>query len=172
MQTAYQTDARQICWLCPCRPDNSIPYAYDLRTDPMPICAIEVVSAFSKEEDKVAPQFYIDQLGIRNCIIIDRVDDEGNVVDEATVSVWRHTPAIGCATQVKSNCQGQFLIPDIFMLACVEGKEVDFFDIFVEELWFDVETVRMMRRETEKYLQLARIKRREEKERVESVLIR
>lgn len=128
----------------PCQPGDSFPYAYDIRTDPMPICAIEIVSEFSKEDDKVAPQFYIDQLGIPNCITIDRVDDEGNVADEATVSVWRHSTTIGHATQVKSNCQGQILVPDIFMLACVEGNKVDFFDIFTEELWFDVEIVRTM----------------------------
>ena len=139
----------------PYQEGDETPSSYDLETDPTPLCAFEVVSPSSKKKDEDSPRFYIEQLGIPSCVIIEHVDRNGKLLKEAKLSVWRQDLDTGYAVAVAPNSEGRCWVPEMKMWIGVQGQSTYFVDGETGKLLFDAETERLAREAAEKRIQIA-----------------
>ncbi len=64
--------------------------AYDLDKQPVPEFVGEITSPSSRESDKSDKMKFWTKLGVRTYLLIDALDDDGNIKKKVTMRVWRN----------------------------------------------------------------------------------
>jgi Uma2 family endonuclease len=68
--------------------DDSL-HKYDLDEEPVPLCAIEVISPGSREADVRGKRLFYAGLGIQEYLLLDVEDDDERLLPQIGVSLWR-----------------------------------------------------------------------------------
>jgi|GEM_PF-1041512 len=146
----------------------ALPSAYDLETDPTPICAFEVVSPSSKVKDEDSPHFYIEQLGIPSCVIVTQVDKDGKQLERARLAVWQQDFDSGLAVESQPNSEGEYWLPQINMWVGTEEQDIYFVDGETGEVLRTAQDEREARKAAEVEVEIAQGRAESAEERAES----
>src|SRR5262245_18227209 len=63
--------------------------SYDLDEEPLPICAIEIISPGSRESDRIDKRLFYAALGIQEYLLLDIEDEQERLRPQIEVSLWR-----------------------------------------------------------------------------------
>lgn len=154
--------------IVPCKEGDTEPSSYNLDTDPRPLCAFEVISPSSKVKDEESPYLYIDHWGISSCVIIEQVDQNGDLLDKMYLSVWEQNPDTGFAVEVQPDAEGKFWLAGINMWIGSEGHSIYFIDGETGERLHNAQIERETRKAEQKRAESERERAASERERAAS----
>ena len=114
------------------------PTAYDLDIEPLPKFVAEVTSPSSREMDlDDKPKFYLEQLGISCCLVIETIDENETPLTQFKLHLWRLVR--GRMQKIKADAKGGFDISEIGVHVYAIGQQLVFTDLRTGELLSDVE---------------------------------
>ncbi|MEM7533474.1 MAG: hypothetical protein AAF639_14930 [Chloroflexota bacterium] len=135
--------------LIPAQEEYQMGSSYDSETQPIPVCAFELVSPDGDQKDKKSMRLYLEHLKIPTCILIYLVKDDGKKLPKARIAGWRRNPETGRADKVRPDAKGRILIPELQIWVGVEGQTVYVQNQMTGEVVYDDDTERLMRQAAE-----------------------
>ncbi|MEM7535243.1 MAG: hypothetical protein AAF639_23910 [Chloroflexota bacterium] len=135
--------------IVPYRDKKTLTSSYDMETQPMPLCAMEIVSPSSKNKDEQIHQLYVEYLNIPTCVVIWLIDDDGNYLDDPSIDVWQRNPETGRAESATPDNEGRYYLPELQLWIGLKENAVYFVDDVTGQMLVDVGTERLMRQAAE-----------------------
>ncbi|MEM7531336.1 MAG: hypothetical protein AAF639_04110 [Chloroflexota bacterium] len=133
----------------PYRDRKKLTSSYDMETQPLPMCAIEIVSPSSETKDEQIHQLYVEYLKIPLCVVIWLIDDDGDYLDNPSIRVWYRDQKTGHATSAIPDEEGKYYLPELQLWIGLNAKSVYFVDEVTGETLAGVGTERLMRQAAE-----------------------
>jgi Uma2 family endonuclease len=101
--------------------DDSL-HKYDLDQEPVPLCAIEVISPGSREADLHGKRLFYAGLGIQEYLVLDVEDGQERLLPQIGVSLWRMEH--GIQLPVTPDDQGFLLLESIGVRLRADGRKL------------------------------------------------
>ncbi|MEO7909277.1 MAG: Uma2 family endonuclease [Roseiflexaceae bacterium] len=101
--------------------DESL-HKYDLDQEPVPLCAIEVISPASREADLQGKRLFYAGLGIQEYLVLDVEDEQERLLPQIGVSLWRMEQ--GIQLPVTPDNQGFLLLESIGVRLRADGRKL------------------------------------------------
>lgn len=102
-------------------PDASL-HTYDLDQEPVPLCAIEIISPSSREADLQGKRLFYGSLGIQEYLVLDVEDDQERLLPQIGVSLWRMEH--GIQLPVTPDDEGFLLLDSIGVRLRADGRKL------------------------------------------------
>lgn len=102
-------------------PDESL-HKYDLDQEPVPLCAIEVISPGSREADSQGKRLFYAGVGIQEYLLLDVEDDQERLLPQIGVSLWRMEN--GVQLPVAPDDQGFLMLESIGVRLRADGRKL------------------------------------------------
>lgn len=145
--------------IVPYRDDEMATTSYDIESQSLPYCAIEIVSPSSKEKDEKIHTFYLEYLHIPTCVIIQLVDEDGWYLPNPSIAVWHRDAKTGRAIAATPDDDGKYYLPELQLWIGLKNTTIYFVDEVTGETLADVGTERFRRQAAEKRMEQERQKR-------------
>lgn len=139
--------------IVPYRDDKLLTSSYDIETQPLPLCAIEIVSPSSEEKDGAIHALYVEYLKIPTCVVIWLIDGNGDPLENPSIDVWHRHPATGRAIAATPDDEGKYYLPELQLSIGLKDKSVYFVDEVTGETLADVSAERQMRQAAEQQVE-------------------
>jgi Uma2 family endonuclease len=97
-------------------------HKYDLDQEPMPLCAIEVISPSSRAADLQGKRLFYGSLGIQEYLVLDVEDDQERLLPQIGVSLWRMQH--GIQLPVTPDHEGFLLLESIGVRLRADGRKL------------------------------------------------
>ncbi|MCE7986219.1 MAG: Uma2 family endonuclease [Caldilinea sp. CFX5] len=111
------------------------PSAYDLETEALPRCVVEVTSPKSRLNDLERKAGFYLNLGIPAYLAIDAITANKQVRKQIILRLWRLVDGEG--QEVKADAQGGFTLPEMGMRIYAEGQRLRFVDLATGKVTLD-----------------------------------
>ncbi|MEZ4729481.1 MAG: Uma2 family endonuclease [Caldilineaceae bacterium] len=111
------------------------PSAYDLDSEPLPLCVVEVTSPKSRMADMAhKAEFYLN-LGIPAYLVIDAITANSQVRKRINLRFWRLVD--GRQKEIFPDPDGGFTLPEMGLRLYAEGQRLRFVDLVTSEVTLD-----------------------------------
>ncbi len=107
-------------------------HSYDLDNDPVPLCAVEIISPGSRQADKLDKKLFYGALGIQEYLLIDVEDEDERLLDTIDLTLWRLTGLL--PTQVAPDAEGYLLFETLGVRLRADGRRLVAQDVETGEL--------------------------------------
>jgi Uma2 family endonuclease len=111
---------------------NEAIHSYDLDIEPVPLCAIEIISPGSRQADTLDKKLFYAALGIQEYLLLDVEDEHERMLDQVVLTLWRledDLPAL-----VAPDSEGYLMLETIGVRLRVDGRRIVAYDITTGEL--------------------------------------
>jgi hypothetical protein len=97
-------------------------HKYDLDNEPLPLCAIEVISPGSRDADTHGKRLFYAVLGIQEYLLLDVEDDDERLLPQIGVSLWRMEN--GVQLPVAPDAEGFLVLESIGVRLRADGRKL------------------------------------------------
>jgi hypothetical protein len=97
-------------------------HKYDLDDEPLPLCAIAVISPGSREADSHGKRLFYAGLGIQEYLLLDVEDDDERLLPQIGVSLWRMDG--GVQLPVAPDAEGFLLLESLGVRLRADGRKL------------------------------------------------
>lgn len=112
------------------------PSAYDLESEPLPLCVVEVTSPKSRMADTGdKAEFYLKKLGIPAYLVIDAITAGGQVRKRINLRFWRLVD--GRRKEIFAEPDGGFTITEMGLRIYADGPRLRFVDLATGQVTLD-----------------------------------
>jgi Uma2 family endonuclease len=107
-------------------------HSYDLDNDPVPLCAVEIISPGSRQADTLDKKLFYSALGIQEYLLIDVEDEDERLLDTIDLSLWRLAGLL--PTQVMPDAEGYLLLETLGVRLRADARRLVAQDVETGEL--------------------------------------
>src|SRR5262245_51061674 len=97
-------------------------HSYDLDEEPLPICAIEIISPGSRESDRIDKRLFYAALGIQEYLLLDIEDEQERLRPQIELSLWRLENGVPVAAA--PDAEGYLLLESIGVRIKGDGQHL------------------------------------------------
>lgn len=115
---------------------SSPPSAYDLDTEPLPLCVVKVTSPGNRIKDLKNNVRFYSRLGISTYLAIDAITARGKLRKQIELHLWRKTKRQ--MRKLNPDSKGFLRLPELKVKVKAEGQHIVFADILTDEVLPDM----------------------------------